>query len=264
MRSRPERRTRLARGTAFATMLTASACSAGFQVKNYSTTNELYRASLSEFERRHWENAISGFEKLTLDLPARDTLLPKAYFYLATAQGKQEEHLLAAQSFTRLAETFPDDSLADDALFEAGMAYERMWRKPQLDATYGESAQGVFRTLISVYPSSPLVAKANEELAKLDDWYATKDYETGMHYFRRKAYDSAILYFKDVIKSHPNAPETRLAYLRLLEAYRVINYQDDATELCTTMRQTYSTDREVNAACAPAPVATGTSPPKTP
>ena len=31
------------------------------------------------------------------------------------------------------AETFPDDSLADDALFGAGRAYQRMWRKPALE-----------------------------------------------------------------------------------------------------------------------------------
>ena len=243
-----------------AALLSGAACAAGFQLKNYKGTDELYRATLREYEQHHWENAVTGFEKLTLDLPARDTLLPKSYWFLANAQAQQGEHLLAAQSFTRLAETFPDDSLADDALFQSGIAYEKMWRKPQLDATYGESAMGVFRTLLSVYPTSPLIAQTNAELAKLDDWYATKDYETGMHYLRRKAYDSAILYFKDVLKAHPNAPETRLAALRLLESYRMINYTDDAAELCATLRKSYAADREIIAACGVAPAAPPRSP----
>ena len=37
-------------------------------------------------------------------------------------------------------ENFPGDSLADDALYEASRAYQSMWRKPELDKAYGESA----------------------------------------------------------------------------------------------------------------------------
>jgi outer membrane assembly lipoprotein YfiO len=229
-----------------------AACAPSFQLKNYPNTEDLYRASLREFERGKWDFAITGFEKLTLDLPARDTLLPRSYHYLAMARERKGEHLLAAQTFTRLAETFPDDTLADDALFNAGRSYQALWRKPSLDATYGESAQGVYRTLLSVYPNSSLAARASAELARLDDWFARKDYETAMHYLRRKAYDSAILYFKDVIQEHPDAPHTRLAYLRLLEAYRQINYREEATELCQTMREAYATDSEVREACGAA------------
>lgn len=234
--------------------LLLAACAPAFQLKNFPKNEDLFRASLRQFQRGKWDNAIIGFEKLTNDLPARDTLLPRAFFYLGSARQRNGEHLLAAQTFTRLAETFPEDTLGDDGLFQAGKSYEALWKKPELDATYGESAQGVFRTLVSVYPQSPLLDKANAELARLDDWFARKDYETAMHYLRRKAYDSAILYLKDVIREHPSAPQTRLAYLRLLEAYRLINYREEAAELCQTMRGAYATDGEVRAACGPAPV----------
>ena len=48
----------------------------GFQVAKYTTNESLYRASLEQFQRGKWGNAIAGFEKLTLELPARDSLLP--------------------------------------------------------------------------------------------------------------------------------------------------------------------------------------------
>src|SRR4030095_3315349 len=48
----------------------------------------LYGAGLREYQRRHWGNAVAAFEKLTTDLPARDTLLPRAYWYLANAHGR--------------------------------------------------------------------------------------------------------------------------------------------------------------------------------
>ncbi|MCU0636467.1 MAG: outer membrane protein assembly factor BamD, partial [Gemmatimonadaceae bacterium] len=96
---------------------------------------------------------------------------------------------------------------------------------------------------------------AKQRLRDLDEWFASKDFETGMHYFRRKAYDSAIIYFNDVIRQHPDAAKTRLAWLRLHAAYVAIRYTEDATDACTRMRQLYPDDREVKLACGAAPVA---------
>jgi outer membrane assembly lipoprotein YfiO len=124
-----------------------------------------------------------------------------------------------------------------------------------LDAEYGQNAITQFQTLESLYPESPLIPRANTQLAKLDEWFAEKDFETGYHYLKRKAYDSAIIYFKDVIRLHPSAKKTRDAYLRLHDAYRAINYKDDARDLCDAMRKAYPNDRDVRSACGAAPAA---------
>ena len=125
---------------AASSLVAVAACRPEFKLKNLTTNDALYKASLEEYRRHHWDNAIVGFEKLSTDLPARDSLLPRSYWYLASAHEHQDEHLLAAQSFSRLVESFPEDSLADDAALEAARAYKRLWRKPGLDATYGENA----------------------------------------------------------------------------------------------------------------------------
>jgi outer membrane protein assembly factor BamD (BamD/ComL family) len=81
-----------------------------------------------------------------------------------------------------------------------------------------------------------------------------------MHYARRKAPDSAILYFKDVIKNYPETARVRDAYLRLVEVYRSINYRDDARDACSTLHQKYPTDREVRTVCGPPPPVTVVQP----
>src|SRR5262245_2901728 len=96
-----------------------STCARGFKLSNYPTSDLLYQAAMREYNAHKWENAVNAFEKLTLDLPARDTLLPLAHYYLARAHLGRREYLLAAQSFNRLAESFATDTLADDAKFEA-------------------------------------------------------------------------------------------------------------------------------------------------
>lgn len=234
------------------------ACKPPFDPKIYTSADKLYQVATAEFKAGRYDNAAKAFEKLTLDLPARDPRLPLAFFYLAQSQAKNGENLLAAGTYNRLIDAFPQDTLVDDALYLSGRAYEREWRHPELDATYGKSAIAAYESLLASYPDSPYAKQAREAITKLDEWLAEKDYNTGYLYLKRKAYDSAILYFKDVIRQHPNARKTRDAYLRLLEAYRAINYIEDARDLCDAMRKAYPNDREILKACGPAPAAPAT------
>jgi outer membrane protein assembly factor BamD len=238
-----------------AAVLVAAACKPQFNAGGFGSTEALYDAAMKEFKAKHWDNATHAFERLTTELSPRDPRITIAYMYLAKSQEKHGDDLLAAKSYSRVYELLPQDSLADDALYASGLAYQRMWRKPVLDAEYGEDAMTQYQTLEGLYPDSPFSAKAETQLAKLDEWFAIKDYETGYHYLKRKAYDSAIIYFKDVIKLHPAAKKTREAYLRLHQAYMKINYKADATDLCVEMRKAYPNDGDVLKTCGPAPAA---------
>jgi outer membrane protein assembly factor BamD len=228
-------------------------CASGFKLTKYTTSESLYSAAMAQYQNKKWDNAILAFEKLTLELPARDTLLPSAHFYLAKAHAQRGDHLLAAQAYNRMSESFATDSLADDAMFEAGMEYERLWRKPVLDAQYGGEALTTFQTLLSLYPDSPLSEKTVKEIARMQEWFATKDFETAMYYFRRKAYDPALIYFRDVVRLYPETDRARESYLRMAEAYGAIKWKDDKTEVCKTLRERYPKDRQVPLICG-APV----------
>jgi outer membrane protein assembly factor BamD len=233
-----------------ALLLIAAACHPEFQVTSYTTNEALYKAATAEYRAGHWDNAVTAFEKLTTDLSARDTLLPRAHWYLARAHAERGEWVLAASSYSRLTESFPDDSLADHAALEAARAYARMWRKPALDPTYGESARAGYTTMLALYPSSPLVPAARQELAQLENMFAEKDYLSGMYYFRRGGYDSGIIYFKDVVAKWPTSPSARLAQLRLVEAFKAIRYKDDAQDTCAALRSHFPGDADVGAVCA--------------
>jgi outer membrane assembly lipoprotein YfiO len=243
-----------------AVVIVAGGCRRGFRVTRFPTNETLFAAGVREFEREKWGNAVLAFEKLTTDLPARDTLLPRAYWYLGQAHGHQKDHLLAAQAFQRLFESFPDDTLADDGAFQAGLSYRRLWRKPTLDATYGEMALSTFNTLLGLYPDSEHAAPAREQIADLEQWFATKEYEIGLFYIRTmKGYDSAIIYFQNVLTRWPHVPRARDALLRLAESYRTINYREDAIETCARLRESYPRDAEVEQVCRGFPAAVADS-----
>lgn len=249
---------RLSRFTLFLVLVALSgACGRGFKLSRYSTNDALYKAAVNEFGKKKWDHAVAAFEKLTFDLPARDTLLPLAHWYLARSYTGRQEHLLAAQAYNRLAESFATDSLADNAMYEAAREYQKLWRRPTLDANYGEQSLAAYQSMLGLYPDSELKEEAEKQMGQLQEWFASKDYEAGLYYYRRKAYDSAIIYFKDVVKNYPQTAKSREAYLRLAESYEAIRYREDKKEVCTTLQERYPTDQQVALTCgAPATVPT--------
>lgn len=251
--------------TILSLVLLGTGCFRTLNPRDFSTSTDLFEAGKKEYDRGKWNNAIAAFERLTFDLPTRDSLLPLAHWYLGKARLRKDERLLAAQNFIRLAEAFPEDTLADDALLQSGDSYLGLWRAPALDPQYGLLAQTQFRLLQAAHPASPLADTATKRLAALDERFASKDYETAMHYIRRRAYDSAILYLREVVQTWPNTDKARQAMLRLVEVYRLpsMRYTEDALEVCGALRAGFPTDKEVRSRCkappAPAPVVPDTS-----
>jgi outer membrane assembly lipoprotein YfiO len=235
-------------------LVALAGCRPEFQLKKFTTNEALYTASLRQYNRGKLDDAVTGFEKLTLDLSPRDTLAARSFWYLGMARYRQKDYALAAQAFNRIFEGFPDDSLMDDALFQQAKSYQAMWTRTDRDGTYGDAALATYSSLMTYRPDSPLLPKAQAEIAKLQNMFATKNYDVAMYYFRDKAYDSAILYLKDVLENWPDTPKAKDAGLRLVEAYRAIRYTDDANDACSSLRSKYPTDAEVRKTCPPPPV----------
>lgn len=237
-------------------------CGHAFKPANFANPEALFRASLLEFQQKHWDNAKLGFEQLTNDLSARDPLLAPAYYYLALTHERQGDFLLAAQAFERVADGFPDDTLAPPSLLGVGRSYQRQWRKPTLDAEYGHKAASTLRALLTSYPDSKEAVEAGRRISQLEEWFAKKDYLSGVHYVRvRGAYgtDAAIIYFKGVVTTYPNTESARLSWLRLHELYTKIRWKEDAAETCSAMWKAYPEDVEVRTHCGTAPAVPATT-----
>jgi outer membrane assembly lipoprotein YfiO len=229
----------------------ATACRPTFQPRGFPSSTALFKASMAEYDAKRYDNAVTGFERLTLDLSARDTLLPLSHWYLAHAHEMKNEHLLAASSYARLAESFPDDSLAPAALLLAGRSYSELWRRPDLDGTYGDLAQIQFRQLSTLYPDSPFKKQADSASLDIDERKAAKDYGIGMHYVRRKAFESSLIYFKDVVKNYPLTRMAHDALMEMVVVYRrpELKYLPEAAETCLTLRTAYPADAAVGVLC---------------
>jgi outer membrane protein assembly factor BamD len=114
-----------------------------------------------------------------------------------------------------------------------------MWRNPALDPTYGETALATYRELLSRYPGTPAAQRANLRVQQLNERLADKDYRNGVFYLRLRAYDSAIIYFKDVVATYPQSSYAALSVVRLVEIYRRLGYDDERNTMCVYLHQYY-------------------------
>lgn len=245
--------TRLLSGAA---ILMAVACSGGFKVRNYPNPVALFRAAEAEFEKRKWGNAITALDQVTILLPPRDTLLPRAHFLLARAYFNDKSFLLASSTYKRLFEEFPDDTLADDALLGMANAEARAWRGPERDDQHAKLAYEAYSLLPRLFPASPFVKEAEEGEIRMREGLGQHDVNRGNYYLRRNMWDSALIYYRDVVEKYPNTGAARDAMIRMVGIYKRLRYLDDAGDVCKQLRTEYAADAAVGQACAGIPADT--------
>lgn len=206
-------------------------------------------ASIQKFNEGKCGAAETGFERLTFELPSRDPRQAIARFYLAECSFKRKLYLQATRDYRRVSNEYPSDTLAPLSLLRTGEAYSKLWRRVELDATYGLSALTVYQELLRRYPSSPQATQARERITVLNEKFAHKEYRTGIFYMRLKAYDSAILSFKTVVADYPQSTYAAEALLKLVEAFDRIGYQEDKKDMCVQLERFYPEALKRASAC---------------
>jgi outer membrane protein assembly factor BamD len=233
-------------------LLACVACGNNFHPEQYPTPESLLEASRAAYQRGDCGDAIRGLTRLLFEFQPRDPRVAQVRYLMGECRVRQGDRLQAAQEFRRVADEFPSHELAPTALLRAGDAEADMWRRVELDPTYGERALSTYTEVQSRFPSSEAAAQARERAAVLADRFALKELKTGDFYFRLRAYDSAIIYFRSVVANYTESRHAPVALLRLVETYRKIGYAEEAAETCDHLRRFYPAHEGVPEAC-PAP-----------
>jgi outer membrane protein assembly factor BamD len=223
-----------------------------------AVVDSVWAVARREFAAGKWSDAAGNFERVALELRPGDPRVAAGRFYVGEARLAMGQHFEAARAFRRVADETPNDPLAPRALLRAGDAFADLWGRPELDPSYGETARSTWQELRNRYPESPAAAIAQGRLAALDEKFAWKLYQSGLYYHRLKAYDSGIIYFKDLVATYPRTAAAPRALVKLVEAYRTLGYAEDRAETCAYVRQFHPDDAEAAAVC-PAPVAGDTA-----
>jgi outer membrane protein assembly factor BamD len=224
---------------ALSTVLVAAACGASLDPNLYPDPESLQEVSMTAFREGDCAKARIGLQRLVFELPPRDQRQAEVRYYLAECMLDQNERLESARQFRRVSDEFPQHRLAPDALLRAGDAYADLWNNAELDPTYGETAIATYTELIGRYPASTAAGRARLRVQALNEMFAEKDYKNGVYYLRFRAFDSAIIYFKDVVLKYPQSDFAPRAVVRLIETYDRIGYDEEKEEMCVYIQQFY-------------------------
>lgn len=201
------------------------------------TVDSLWTLAEQQYDQGRWSKAQREFDLLAAAMTPADPRYLRLHFYQGEILFALGNQLQAVREFRRVADERPDGPLAPDALLRAGDAYADLWRRPELDPTYGETARSVYEEVVSRYGGSPAAGRAALRLAALGEKFAQKEFKNAVFYFRYKAWDSAILLLRAVIATYPRSSVVPEALERLVRVYQILEYQEDVKETCAYISQ---------------------------
>ena len=223
----------------------------GAQSLSPGAVDSLWAQANERFRAEDWDDAQALLDRFLLEAPVNDARLIEARMLVGEVALARGNRIEAAREFRRVSDETPSHPLAPRALLRVGDAHAELWRRPELDPTYGHSALATYQELLNRYPDSEVAPQAREKIAQLNDWFAEKAYKSARYYLRLKAYDSAIIYLRDLLATYPQSAVAPEALLRLIEAYRTLGYLEDVRETCDYLRRFHPDTPDADAACPP-------------
>jgi outer membrane protein assembly factor BamD len=231
------------------------ACASSHQKATDSLAPDaLFNTALADLQNHKWADAQELFERFVLQYPSHPRL-QEARMHLGDAYYGKKEYVTAADEYSRLANDFPAGPYADDARFKVCEAYYRLSPDPELDQQYTRAALDHCQSLLAYYSTSEFAPKAQAYLTELRTKLAEKQYLTAEFYYKRGAYDSAIIYYEKVLSDYPDVSTAPRALLRLYQAYTTLRYKEEAEGAKARLLKDYPNSPEAKQLQAPAPAA---------
>jgi outer membrane protein assembly factor BamD len=237
------------RGTGLLLLVALSACHHGPRPVTTLSPAALLAQARRQFHAGDMNKALQSYRRLQFELAPNDSTLAEAHYYVAEAEFQMGQLVEAAHDFRETADQFSQSSYAPTALLRAGDAQLRMWRNPELDPSYGQSALATYQELLNRYPGTDAAKRAQVRINDLQERFAYKEYKAALYYMRLKAYDSAILYLKDLVATYPRSAVAPDALIRLVQAYRTLGYKEDVQETCGYIRRFHAEAPGAGKAC---------------
>jgi outer membrane protein assembly factor BamD len=199
---------------------------------------QLYRLAEVELAEGDAENAVEVLERLHLSYGDWERI-PDAGLLLAQAHYENDNYLTARSEYRRFLDRFAANPRAPEAAVGECRSLAQLAPAPQRDQTYTEEAINVCANVIVDYAGTPAATEAQQLRSDLRHTMAEKEYLNANHYFRRRQYDSAIIYYQFVVDLYPDTEFAPQALLGLFRANEAIGYSDLAEEARAQLLQDY-------------------------
>lgn len=132
-------------------------------------------------------------------------LAAKAQYKLGLVLKQLQRYYEAEEAFNKVLSRYPESDWVEPAKFQIAECRAAVSRGPAYDQGAAQEAKEKFEEFVRDNPDAELSDKAEENISALNEKEAQANFETAVFYEKQKAYDSAAIYYNDVIDSYPHS-----------------------------------------------------------
>ena len=112
----------------------------------------------------------------------------------------------AEEAFNKIITNYPDSEWVEPAKFQIASCRAALSRGPEYDSGSANEAKEKFETFLKDHPDAVLSKEAEENISKLREKEAASNYNIAVFYEKQKAYESAKIYYNEVIDNYSDSP----------------------------------------------------------
>jgi outer membrane protein assembly factor BamD len=160
------------------------------------------------------DKTIEIYEQVIKSAPY-GTHAPEAQFKIGLAREQQKKWNDAVDSYTKILDKYPGNSIASDAQYQIGYAWYSSASMAEYDQSAAQKAIEAFEDFIVRYPNSEKVAAANAHIELLKGRQTQGSYNIAKFYEKQKNYKAAYIYYSDVVRQSPGSEDAQSAQKKI-------------------------------------------------
>lgn len=168
------------------------------------------------------DRAVEVYKKVAENAPF-GKLAEDAHFRTGTTLKKADRFDEAIEAFQKILDDYPNSQFYEKAKFEVADCAYKASLKPAYDIESTDKAIKAFEEFSQGTRDKALTEKADKTIQRLRDKSAEKSLMTAKFYEDQRHYESAIIYYKDVIARFPDSSFVKSAKAKIAELERKIN-----------------------------------------
>jgi outer membrane protein assembly factor BamD len=220
-------------------------CASGSKYQGLDAAG-VFRLAQEEYDAGEYGDAAETLDRLLLVYPTFEQAA-EAYFLMAEAYFRDEQYITSSSEYTRFLDLYPAHPNAPVAALGVCRSYSALSPISQRDQTFTEQALTVCRNVVADYQGRSEAQDAARIANEMREKLARKVYESGHYYLRRDFFDSAIIYFEEVVDTYPDTEWAPRALAGIIEAYEEIGYEEEVELARTRLLSDYPDSPEARA-----------------
>ncbi|MDI6605686.1 MAG: outer membrane protein assembly factor BamD [Candidatus Omnitrophota bacterium] len=165
--------------------------------------------------------AIEIFTK-TIENSTYGPEAPKAQYKLGLVLKGLMRYYEAEEAFNKVISNYPGSEWVEAAKYQIATCRAAISRGPAYDQGAAKEAQEKFEEFVREHPDAVLSEKAEENIEELKEKEAEGNFNIARFYEKQKQYESARIYYHEILNKCPDSPwakkaEERLEVLKRME-----------------------------------------------